>query len=186
MLCWDTSETDLLVFVISQKKDLVVRSYTEYDNTRYLVMPTAREFFSSLQSQKTTSLQDFWSFYHNPQSPVNKVKLARIRDAPDAEVNATEKIFQSWMRKKARMFLIRKNNILPILGMSTWELKKPAQSNSPDAMRCTRMYEHIRDSLLLHFQSVLLMFTFIPDLCKYLFCSVLRYCTVQSCNLECS
>lgn len=85
-------------------KDLVVRSYTEYDNTRYLVMPTARDFFSSLQSQKTTSLQDFWSFYHNPQSPVNKVKLARIRDAPDAEVNATEKIFQSWMRKKARMF----------------------------------------------------------------------------------
>ena len=85
---------------------MVVRSYTNYDSTRYLIMPTAREFFSSLQSQKTTSLQDFWSFYHNPQSPVNKVKLARIRDAPQAEVSATEKIFQSWMRKKARTLII--------------------------------------------------------------------------------
>ena len=74
--------------------------------------------------------------------------------------------------KKHVCFLIKRTKILPSLGMSTWELKKPAQSNSPDAMRCTRMYEHIRDSLLLHFQSVLLMFTFIPDLCKYLFCGI--------------
>ena len=49
--------------------------------------------------------------------------------------------------------------------MSLWELKKPDQAaNRMDTLRSTKMYEHIRDSLLLHFHSVLVMFTFIPEL----------------------
>ena len=52
--------------------------------------------------------------------------------------------------------------------MSSWELKKPGEgANRLDTLRSTKMYEHIRDSLLLHFHSVLVMFTFIPELGEF-------------------
>jgi len=136
----------------SSNQEVVLRPYTVYDKSSYLIMPSARNYFTGGQSEKTVSLNDFWSFYINPQSPANVLKLKQIRDAPSATVTSTEKIFQGWMRKKALM--------------SSWELKKPAQANRMDALRSTKMYEHIRDSLLLHFHSVLVMFTFTPELDK--------------------
>ena len=92
-------------------------------------MPSAGNYFTSVQSEKTVNLNDFWSFYINPSSPVNVLKLKlwgrhettvlfeqleteqvtnptkqQIRDAPSATVTSTEKIFQGWMRKKAREY----------------------------------------------------------------------------------
>lgn len=52
-----------------------MRPYTVYDKSSYLIMPSARNYFTSVQSDKTVSLNDFWSFYINPSSPVNVLKL---------------------------------------------------------------------------------------------------------------
>ena len=54
---------------------MVLRPYNVFDKSSYLIMPSARNYFTSVQSEQTISLKDFWSFYINPSSPANVLKL---------------------------------------------------------------------------------------------------------------
>ena len=95
-----------------------------------------------LESSWAERLSIFWAFFVDPTSDVKRYNMAQISNTPIAEENV-----RKWIMINAQM--------------TRWESREWDK-----VLRSTVMYEFMRDSLMLHYYSALMMFNCIPEVEK--------------------
>jgi hypothetical protein len=144
---------------LNQKKRTVV----QMDNISYMMVPIQQRshYFTNQQESLGNQLLQFWEFYRDPSSEQNSQKLMTLTQAPTSTTVSTKigSTFRDWMLRKNRL--------------SKWRLDSIQTDKSEN-------YEHLRDGLLLHHRSVMLIFNFLPDLDNFLTDEIKHNMTVSA------
>lgn len=96
-----------------------------------------------LESTWGERLAVFWAFFVDPTSDVKRYNMAQISNTPIGEKNV-----RKWIIVNAQM--------------TRWESREWGDK----VLRSTVMYEFMRDSLMLHYYSALMMFNCVPEVEK--------------------